>query len=112
MTVENHLRRLAKRSLDMADVYKAVLGTIAELRAELAETQERLRGALAETEQLRKELEAMNIASENRLRHATRDAFLEGANWLERRLRDKPLSAYYTRMAWEEACKRWDSGRD
>jgi len=64
-------------------------------------------------DRLQKQIDTAVVAQEDYARRCSRDAFLDGANWLEHRLRDKPLSAYYTRMAWEEACKRWgEEGRD
>lgn len=70
---------------------------------------------IAEVRRLRKELNNAlrdrREAQEDYARRCSRDAFLDGANWLEHRLRDKPLSAYYTHMAWEEACKRWGEER-
>lgn len=60
---------------------------------------------------LEQQIDSAAVAQEDYARRCSRDAFLDGANWLEHRLRDKPLSAYYTRMAWEEACKRWAEER-
>ena len=130
--IESALRDLISDNLRLTDTYKMALGTIVEQRACIEDWQRRSQQwcskcdkarELEACETSRRELtlrlvDARSEASKAKsdmaeMRGELRDAFLDGANWLEHRLRDKPLSAYYTRMAWEEACKRWgEEGRD
>jgi len=160
MSVKDDLMRASMAALDSVNLYKAALGTIAELEDALAYCKDKVSAGVAcgdlpgdaglpmvyriqkaaasspygfysvtveqandlvrEVENLRqyrdrlqKQIDTAVVAQEDYARRCSRDAFLDGANWLEHRLRDKPLSAYYTRMAWEEACKRWgEEGRD
>jgi len=118
-TKEN-LRRLMQEARDISEIYQEALGTIIGLEAHvktLQESRDQLERRLAAQTQycanLQKQIDSAVVAQEDYARRCSRDAFLDGANWLEHRLRDKPLSAYYTRLAWEEACKRWgEEGRD
>lgn len=117
---KENLRRLMQRAHDISDVYQEALGTIIGLEAHvktLQEIRDQLERQLVDVRQhrdrLEQQIDSAVVAQEDYARRCSRDAFLDGANWLEHRLRDKPLSAYYTRMAWEEACKRWgEEGRD
>jgi hypothetical protein len=98
---DDELERMLDRSSGYD--YKMLWGYVEKLIAEVRRLRKELNNALRDRRE----------AQEDYARRCSRDAFLDGANWLEHRLRDKPLSAYYTRMAWEEACKRWgEEGRD
>ncbi len=117
---KDNLRRLMQKAHDISDIYQEALGTIIGLEVHvktLQESRDQLERQLADVrdyrDRLQKQIDTAVVAQEDYARRCSRDAFLDGANWLEHRLRDKPLSAYYTHMAWEEACKRWGGeGRD
>jgi hypothetical protein len=120
MSIEDDLLYGKCKGLDLFNLCDAARGTITEMRAELKSLYVKYHKAIDEIQSLRehcdrleKQIDSAVVAQEDYARQCSRDAFLDGANWLEYRLRDKPLSAYYTRMAWEEACRRWgEEGRD
>ncbi len=108
----NKLRRAAASSpygyynvtVEQANALSSeVRQAIGELREELAQTR-------YHRDKLEAQIEAAKVANEDYARHVARDAFLDGANWLEHWLRDKPLGALLTRRAQDEAAKRWPDG--
>lgn len=112
-SIEEKLRQMISQSIEAADLYKAALGTIVEQRCCIEDWQRRSMEWCKQCDKAQQACESDGETDEKFEGRVCRDAFLDGANWLEHRLRDKPLSAYYTRLAWEEACKRWgEEGRD
>lgn len=109
--IEPNLRQMISRNLDIADLYKQALGTIVELQACIEDWRSRSLEWCAQCEDERSKLleqvKRAEATKEDYARHLARKAFLDGADWLEHRLRGEQLSAYYTRKAWDEACKRW-----
>ena len=138
-TIDARLRKLITEQNVLTDTYKTALGTIVEQRSCIEDWQRRSRewcskcdkaNALTECERNCQELivrlvdqraetakakaeqacESGGETDEEFEKRVCRDAFLDGANWLEHWLRDKPLGALLTRRAQDEAAKRWPDG--
>jgi len=82
---------------------------IGKLREELAQTRyhrDRLEAQI-ESAKTQQACESDGETDEEFEKRVCRDAFLDGANWLEHWFRDKPLSSVLTRRVHEEALRRW-----
>jgi len=108
--IEARLRQMIYAGNDLTDLYKQALGTIVEQRARIEDWQRRSAEWCRRCERPQLAASPGGETDEEFERRVCRDAFLDGANWLERRLRDGPLGALLTRRAQEEAAKRWPEG--
>ncbi len=106
-SIEEKLRQMISQSIEAADLYKAALGTIVEQRCCIEDWQRRSMEWCKQCDKAQQACESDGETDEEFERRVCRDAFLDGANWLEHWLRDKPLGALLTRRAQDEAEKRW-----
>ena len=109
-SIEEKLRQMISQSIEAADLYKAALGTIVEQRCCIEDWQRRSMEWCKQCDKAQQACESDGETDEKFEGRVCRDAFLDGANWLEHWLRDKPLGALLTRRVQDEAAKRWPDG--